>query len=699
MPSIFGLQQNMNQKVIAIRTLRKTGLGLLVLGLFSDKCFAAALPPVITRQPTNQTVLIHGAASFEVAVTSLSTLSYQWRNNGANIPGATSNSLRIANALMSDQGNYSVSVTNAGGWAISSNAALTVIQTAPTLDPTKHPILTPESANAGNPPGATGTLVSQLVDFATPSGQVDNVIDPDAGALLGIAVTAADTTQGNWWYSTNDGLSWSNLGAVNEMTARLLAADAGTRIYFQPNTNWNGTLTNAITFRAWDQTTGANGGTAVARSSGNMLDTFSAVAYTNNNGTNAWSGGWVDIDGSATAGSIIVARSTGRLELTVNNSSDWIYREANLSGVNSATVSFNYNSQLNAGKGGRVDLQVSGNGGTTYTTVATFSATTNFGIGTFSADITPYAAPNTRIRFLITAKSSPLQRIDFDNVQIAFTAAVGGTSAFSVAQESATLTVIPPNHAPVANTQSVTIASGSAKLITLTASDGDSNPLSFAIVTPPTHGVISAFSTNTGTLTYTANSTYSGLDSFTFIANDGMTNSAPATVRLTVTAVAPAITAQPQSQSVWGGQSVSFFVAASGTAPLGYQWKLNGAALPGATGSTLVLANAQPTNAGNYSVMITNTAGSVTSAAAALTVIPPTPPSLSSASMTANGFRFQLSVPVGATYILSTSTNLQDWTPISTNVAPVANVVVTDPAATNFARRFYRAMLIVNGGQ
>ena len=105
-----------------------------------------------------------------------------------------------------------------------------------------------------------GTLVSSLVDFASPSGQVDNVTDLDGGAVLGIAVTAADTANGSWYYSTNGGTNWNALGAVATNNARLLAADANTRLYFQPNANYNGTLATAVTFRAWDQTTGANGG-------------------------------------------------------------------------------------------------------------------------------------------------------------------------------------------------------------------------------------------------------------------------------------------------------------------------------------------------------------------------------------------------------------------------------------------------------
>ncbi len=131
--------------------------------------------------------------------------------------------------------------------------------TAPTLDATKSPVLAPVGEDAAAPVGAVGTLVSSLVDFASPSGQVDNVTDPDGGALLGIAVTAVDNSNGIWSYSTDGGSTWSALGAVGNASARLLAADAGTRLHFQPNANFNGTLAGAITFRAWDRTSGANG--------------------------------------------------------------------------------------------------------------------------------------------------------------------------------------------------------------------------------------------------------------------------------------------------------------------------------------------------------------------------------------------------------------------------------------------------------
>ncbi len=82
----------------------------------------------------------------------------------------------------------------------------------------------------------------------------------------------------------------------------------------------------------------------------------------------------------------------------------------------------------------------------------------------------------------------------------------------------------------------------------------------------------------------------------------------------------PAITAQPQSLSVPAGQSATFGVTATGTAPLAYQWCFNGTNLAGATTNPFTLLAVQATNAGNYSVVITNVAGSVTSAVAGLTL-------------------------------------------------------------------------------
>ena len=87
--------------------------------------------------------------------------------------------------------------------------------------------------------------------------------------------------------------------------------------------------------------------------------------------------------------------------------------------------------------------------------------------------------------------------------------------------------------------------------------------------------------------------------------------------------VPPAITAQLTNLTAMEGASASFSAAATGTSPLSYQWQFNGAGVPGATGSSLTLSSVQPTNGGSYTVVVTNTAGSVTSEVAVLTVVLP----------------------------------------------------------------------------
>ena len=98
---------------------------------------------------------------------------------------------------------------------------------------------------------------------------------------------------------------------------------------------------------------------------------------------------------------------------------------------------------------------------------------------------------------------------------------------------------------------------------------------------------------------------------------------------------APTITTQPQNQTVMAGANVTFTVAASGTAPLAYQWQHSGTNLPGETATTLVLNSVTAVWAGTYTVAVSNLGGTTTSTAVTLTVNPPAPVVSSSTSATA----------------------------------------------------------------
>ena len=219
---------------------------------------------------------------------------------------------------------------------------------------------------------------------------------------------------------------------------------------FVPNVNFNGAITNGLTFRAWDRTSGAAGGTADTTSVVDTVrDSFNAVSYSNDDGTAAWIAGWVDTDSNPAGGDIRVAG--GQLVFSpplILGGGDSIYREANLSGAISATLSFSYNNML--GLSGSISLQASGNGGGSYATLATFASGSNPGSGSFSTDISAYIAGNTHVRFVVNGALLASGSLNVDDVQISYVTPLnGGSSAFSAATASSSITVNSVNDAPV----------------------------------------------------------------------------------------------------------------------------------------------------------------------------------------------------------------------------------------------------------
>jgi hypothetical protein len=121
----------------------------------------------------------------------------------------------------------------------------------------------------GNPAGAVGSLVSSFMGGVT---------DIDAGALQGMAITGVDTSQGTLWFSLNGGSTWTEVTqTLSNTNAFLIGSDADNRLYFKPVAGApDGQVSAAISFRAWDRTTGTEG---------------SFVSTTPNGGTTAFSTG------------------------------------------------------------------------------------------------------------------------------------------------------------------------------------------------------------------------------------------------------------------------------------------------------------------------------------------------------------------------------------------------------------------------
>src|SRR5262249_10174617 len=151
-----------------------------------------------------------------------------------------------------------------------------------------------------------------------------------------------------------------------------------------------------------------------------------------------------------------------------------------------------------------------------------------------------------------------------------------------------------------------------------------------------------------------------------------------------------AITTQPQPKTVTSGQNASFSVGASGSG-LVYQWRKDGNNIAGASTSSISLNNVRLAQAGNYSVVITNSGGSVTSSNATLTVNMPSPPAFSFLS-TASGQAVVSFTPVlGLTNnVLATASPDGGWT-LFTNFPPPPDATpISFSDALVPGNRFYR---------
>ncbi|MBI2927847.1 MAG: immunoglobulin domain-containing protein [Verrucomicrobia bacterium] len=164
--------------------------------------------------------------------------------------------------------------------------------------------------------------------------------------------------------------------------------------------------------------------------------------------------------------------------------------------------------------------------------------------------------------------------------------------------------------------------------------------------------------------------------------------------------VAPEITRQPQSQAVPAGAAVTLSVAATGTAPLSYQWHKDGQLIPDATASALLLASVTAADAGEYSVQVRNTAGTQFSDTVTLTVEtpPPPPPRISGFQRLPTGvFELTVSGTQGHRYRAEVSADLRSWSRLADLSATAGGVLVRDEDAAQSASRFYRVVGLAGG--
>ncbi len=378
-----------------------------------------------------------------------------------------------------------------------------------------------------------------------------------------------------------------------------------------------------VTITAWDGTGGSGGNSA------RITVTFSITG------------------GSATAPSFTTQPTS--LTVTAGNSASftvatsgsptptyqWQLGSVNIAGATSATYSIASAAASDAGTYTAIATNSAGSATSTAAILTVNAATVAPAITTQPASVTVTAGGSAS--FTVTASGTPTPTYQWlkagVNIAGATSAtysiasaaasdagtytAVANNSAGSATSTAATLTVNAATVAPAITTQpaSVTVTAGGAASFAVTAS-GTPTPtyqwlkagVNIAGATSATYSIASAAASDAGT--YTAVATNSA----------GSATSAAAILTVNAATVAPAITTQPASVTVTAGGSASFTVTASGTPTPTYQWLKAGVNIAGATSATYSIASAAASDAGTYTAVANNSAGSATSTAATLTV-------------------------------------------------------------------------------
>ena len=665
-----------------------------------------AVPPAITTQPTNQNVFVGDTAVFVVASDGPLPLTYQWAFNGKNIVGATNATLTLTNVQFSQDGNYTVWVTNAFGSALSSNAMLMAANPS-----------VPDSFN----PGADGYVLCTAVQadgkilvggsFQTLGGQgrssigrlnADGTLDTNFNPGVDFQVySLAVQTDGKILV----GGYFGKLGGQNCSYIGRLNAD-GTL-----DTNFNPGADNVV----YSLAVQADGKIVV----GGDFDSLGGLAR--------WGVGRLNPDGTGDTnffnpeadnevyslavqadGKILVGGvfdSLGGLDcwgigrLTTNGTLDTTFNPGGYNDVN--TLAVQADGKILAGGWFSINrLNADGTLDTTFNswannTVNSLAVLANGKIlvgGWFttldSQDCSYIGQLNADGTLDTTFNPGTSDYVLSLAVQADGKIVVGGNFDMLGDQSRSYIGRLTPS---VPATQSLTFdgstvswqRGGSSPEVWRTTFDGSTNGTNWVALGDGTR--LAGGWQLTG-VAWPANAEVRARG---FVTGGGFNSSG---WFVEMTNCSPLILSQPTNQTVFMGSTAAISVGANGTAPLSYQWQFNGTNLAGATNYFLVLTNVQMSQAGTYSLTVGNAYGN-TITSAVLAVQPFVFNSgLTNQLMTTIGLRLQLDgVYATNSVILYASTNLTDWLPILTNAPATGSVLFLDLSATNRPLCIYRA--------
>ncbi len=564
--------------------------------------------PVISFQPQDKTVYQGASVDFAVTASGGLPLSYQWRFGGTNLSGETSSLLTIAPVSTTNGGNYDIVITNSFGSVTSEVATLTVIVPPP------HVRLIP----LWNLPVGSR---SYLANASTERGLAHN---PARGRLLLVSragspnVIVLNSTNGAELHNLS--LSSGIISGGTYTMQMVGAADDGA-VYVGNLSGVNGASDSFKLYR-W------------ANDNPGTLPTvaFSGIPIPGN--LQRW-GDTFDVRGSGANTQIIIGSRTGTnaVIFTTANGINFTPNAVNISGITGGGLGIAFgegNTFWTKERGGtplrQIGFSLGSNVGTVLRSHAIAGTTGPIGISpilNIFAGVAIDTPDHLRVYDLTTNGGNPIlietNSFPTDNDNSNGTGAVdfSGDRIFALDSNNGIIAMqlLPPPTPPSILTgpeEQLVVEGGDAEF---SVSATGSAPLAYQWYF--NGGEIFGAITNSYTRT---NSQISDVGDYTVVItnNAGVVTSAVARLAFVIP---PSISQPLQDRSVNQGSTVTFTVSASGTASLVYQWKFNGTNISGAMANSHTITDAQESDEGEYSIIVTNEAGSA-ERSATLTVIP-----------------------------------------------------------------------------
>jgi uncharacterized repeat protein (TIGR03803 family) len=628
----------------------------------SDGAFLDVLlsPPQITTPLASQTNSVGGTAEFNVAVVGDLPLSYQWQSNqvnltnGTNVFGATTSSLTLSGLTQRSDATYSVIVSNAAG-TVSAEATLVV-----------YPVST------------SGTVMASLYWFTggADGGTPNGLILGSNGILYGTTQTNGPYNGGTVFSLTTNGVfqtlvSFNSTNGSNSLAALVQGSDG----------NFYGTTENGGTNAAgtvFEMTTNGTLTTLATFADENSINPYIALVQ----GTSGNFYGATQNSNKVGDGNIFEMTPSGTLDVIYSFTGGQDGNEP--IGALAQGTDGNFYGMTTAGG-------ADANGGVFKMTPG--GALTNmysFTGGTDGYD--PYGAlvQGTDGNFYGVTRRNVLDGYRFD----------GTIFTFSTNGALTTLYTLNPLYGDGQYPFAGLIQGADGNFYGTTLYDTTTNGTVFRITPDGLYTDLATFNGSDDGAQPKAAMVQDAEGNFYGTTTVGGPYGKGSVFRLSITS-APQITLQPSNQTVFLGTRVQFTVAVFGASPLSYQWQKNGGDLTdggrvsGSASRILTVNTITASDAGTYSVIVTNALGSVTSSGAVLTVAAAAPV-FQSVAQGGGMLTFTWSTVPAQLYQVQSTTNLAsaDWINIGGVIIATNTSLSESYAIGSPSQQFYRVLLL-----